>query len=101
MALEKFIFSEWLYRNFVKNPIVQNAAEKNALLERITVNPSLMLGKPTIRGTRLTVDHILKALAGGLTFDLLLEDYPFLEPEDISACLLYAAQLVKNEKVAV
>jgi uncharacterized protein (DUF433 family) len=49
-----------------------------------------MVGKPTIRGTRLTVEHLLKALAGGLTFEQLHDDYPFLEQEDIQACLLYA-----------
>lgn len=76
-------------------------SDKNILLERITVNPAIMLGKPTIRGTRLTIAHLLKAMAGGLNFEELHEDYPFLEQDDLSACLLYAAKLVENEKVYV
>ena len=60
------------------------------LLERITLNPKVMTGKPTIRNTRLTVEHILKAYAAGLTFTQLQEDFPFLEQGDIQACLLYA-----------
>ena len=69
------------------------------LLERITLNPHIMTGKPTIRNTRLTVEQLLKASAGGLTFEDLKEDYPFLEYADIQACLLYAAELVESEKV--
>ncbi len=59
------------------------------LLARITVNPNVMVGKPTIRGTRLTVEQILKATGHGLTYAQLQEDFPFLEPEDIHACILY------------
>jgi len=69
------------------------------LRERITVNPEVMVGKPTIRGLRITVEQILKALAGGVTIDELLEDYPELEHEDIQAALLYAAELVSEEQV--
>ncbi len=69
------------------------------LLERITLNPQVMTGKPTIRNTRLTVEHILKAYAAGLTFAELQEDFPFLEKADIQACLLYAVELVESEKV--
>ena len=56
---------------------------KEDLLNRITVNPEVMVGKPTIRGLRITVEQILKALAGGVTVEELLEDYPELEREDI------------------
>ncbi len=69
------------------------------LLDRITVNPEVMVGKPTIRGLRITVEQILKALAEGVTVQELLEDYPELEPEDIQAVLLYAAELVSEEQV--
>lgn len=69
------------------------------LLTRITVDPKVMVGKPTIRGLRITVEQILKALAGGVTTQELLEDYPELEPEDIQAVLLYAAELVSEEQV--
>jgi uncharacterized protein (DUF433 family) len=73
--------------------------ERFLLLERITVNPQVMTGKPTIRNTRLTVEQILKASAAGLSFEDLKEDFPFLEYADIQACLLYAAELVEMEKI--
>ena len=66
------------------------------LLERITINPQVMVGKPTIRGLRITVEQILKALAGGVTVQDLLGDYPELEPQDIQAVLLYAAEKGTN-----
>jgi uncharacterized protein (DUF433 family) len=69
------------------------------LLSRITVNPQVMVGKPTIRGLRITVDQILRALAGGISTEELFDDYPELEPEDIEAVLLYAAELVSEEQV--
>lgn len=69
------------------------------LLKRITVNPKVMVGKPTIRGLRITVEQILKALAGGVTAEELLKDYPELEREDIHAVLLYAAELANEERV--
>jgi len=73
--------------------------KKEDLLTRITVNSEVMVGKPTIRGLRITVEQILKALAGGVTVEELLEDYPELEREDIQAVLLYASELVNEEKV--
>lgn len=69
------------------------------LLDRITINPEVMVGKPTIRGVRNTVEQILKALANGIATQEILEDYPELEPEDIQAVLLYAAELVSEEQV--
>ncbi len=69
------------------------------LLSRITVNPYILLGKPTVRGMRITVDQILRVLAGGVSEQELLDDYPDLEVEDIKAVLLYAAQLVSEEQV--
>lgn len=69
------------------------------LLKRITVNSKVMVGKPTIRGLRITVEQILKALAGEVTAEDLLEDYPELEREDIQAALLYAAELANEERV--
>lgn len=73
--------------------------KKQILLDRITVNPKVMVGKPTIRGLRITVEQILKALANGISTKDLLEDYPELEPEDIQAALSYAAELVSEEQV--
>ena len=73
--------------------------KKEDLLNRITVNPDVMVGKPTIRGLRITVEQLLKALAGGITIDELLEDYPELEKEDIQAVLLYASERISEEQV--
>jgi len=67
--------------------------------ERITIDSDVMVGKPTIRGMRITVDQILKALAGGRTIGELLDEYPELEEADIKDCLLYASELVDEERV--
>src|SRR4051812_21826262 len=63
------------------------------LLERITVNPKVMVGKPVIKGTRLTVDYIRKRVARGSTVAELLREYQGVAAEDILACLLYPATL--------
>jgi len=70
-----------------------------SLLSRITIDPKVMVGKPTIRGLRITVEQILKALAQGVTARELLAEFPELEPEDIQAALLYASKLVGDEQV--
>ena len=62
------------------------------LLERITLNPKIMLGKPVIRGTRLTVEFILNLLAHGATTAEIIDEYNGLAPEDIQACLLFAGK---------
>ncbi len=62
------------------------------LLARIVVNPKVMVGKPCIRGTRLTVGFILNRLGHGTSVDELLHEYPGVTKEDIQACLLYAGQ---------
>jgi uncharacterized protein (DUF433 family) len=72
---------------------------KEELLSKITVNPQVMLGKPTIRGMRITLEQILLALAGGVSAQELLDDYPELEPTDFQAVFLYLAQLVSEEQV--
>ncbi len=72
--------------------------EKN-LLKRITVNPKIFGGKPIIRGRRLAVEHILGMLAAGDTVDTLLEGYPWLEFEDIQACLASAHRIVGHERI--
>ena len=58
-----------------------------ALLQRITVNPGIFGGKPIIRGRRLAVEHVLGMLAAGDTIDALIQAYPWLEREDVLACL--------------
>ncbi len=69
---------------------------ENQLLERITLNPKLMAGKPVIRGTRLTVEYILNLLAHGATSKEILDEYQGLATEDIQACLLFAAHALEN-----
>lgn len=69
------------------------------ITDRITLNPSVHRGKPTIRNMRFTVAHMLELLAGGMSFDEILEDYSFIELEDIQACLLYASMLANTKTV--
>jgi uncharacterized protein (DUF433 family) len=66
------------------------------LFERITLNPKVMVGKPVIKGTRLTVEYILNLLAHGATVTEILEEYQGLTPEDIQACLLFATKSLAN-----
>jgi len=73
--------------------------DENKLLERITVNPKIFGGKPIIRGRRLAVEHVLGMLAAGDTPETILQGYPWLEPDDIKACLIYARRLVGHERV--
>jgi uncharacterized protein (DUF433 family) len=63
------------------------------LLERITLNPQVMVGKPVIRGTRLTVEYILNLLAHGASMDDILDEYGDLSVEDIQACFIAAVKL--------
>jgi uncharacterized protein (DUF433 family) len=69
--------------------------------ERIEINPAVMMGKPVIRGTRITVELILRKLAEGETECELLEDYPHLKPEDIRAAIAYGAASVAHEEVVL
>lgn len=69
------------------------------LLQRITVNPQIFGGKPIVRGRRLAVEHVLSMLAAGDDFESILEGYPWLEREDIQACLVYARRHVANERI--
>ena len=66
---------------------------------RITLDPEVMVGKPVIRGTRITVEFIIGLLAQGWTEQEILTSYPHLTREDILACLAYAQDLVSSEKV--
>jgi len=62
------------------------------LLERITLDPEVMTGKPVIKGTRLTVEYVLNLLAHGATEEEILEEYSRLTREDIRTCLLFSAR---------
>jgi uncharacterized protein (DUF433 family) len=66
------------------------------LLERIVLDPKVMVGKPVIRGTRLTVDYVLNLLAHGTTEKEILEEYKGLVEEDIRACFLFATKALKD-----
>lgn len=70
------------------------------LLERISLDPKVMVGKPVVRGTRLTVDFILGLLAHGETVEEILEEYGGLEREDIQACLLFASHSLASTEFA-
>lgn len=65
--------------------------------ERISANPKVMLGKPVIKGTRITVELILRKIAGGYSFDEIIEMYPHIAKEDILACVGYAASVIESE----
>lgn len=71
------------------------------LLDRITANPNIYGGKPIIRGRRMAVEHVLGMLAAGSSIEELLQYYPWMEREDIHACLLYAARVVGRERVDI
>ncbi|OGO33470.1 MAG: hypothetical protein A2W35_07785 [Chloroflexi bacterium RBG_16_57_11] len=70
--------------------------DENLLLERIAVNPKVMVGKPVIRGTRLTVEYILGLLAHGATAEEILQEYVGLTRDDIQACLLFATRTLQD-----
>ena len=67
------------------------------MTERISVNPKICHGQACVKGTRIPVHQIIRMLANGDRIDQLLEDYPFLKPEDIYACLDYAASLAEEQ----
>jgi uncharacterized protein (DUF433 family) len=67
--------------------------------ERIVVDPNVLVGKPVIRGTRLAVEFIIELLAQGWTETEILANYPGLTREDIQACLAYASETLRAEKV--
>ena len=68
---------------------------------RITIVPGLCGGRPTIRGLRVTVADVLEMLAGGATHDEILTDYPYLEREDIAACLDFAGRQARREEIPI
>ena len=74
-------------------------ATESELLGRITVRAEVFGGKPIIRDMRVAVEHVLGMLAAGDTTETILEEYPFLEPEDIQACLLFAHRSLSGEHV--
>jgi uncharacterized protein (DUF433 family) len=71
----------------------------NAMLERIEIDPAIMLGKPVIRGTRIPVEILLEKLSAGLGIDEIRADYPVLEREDVLAAIAYAREVIGTEEL--
>jgi len=69
------------------------------LHHRITINPEICHGKPTIRGLRYTVESMLELMASGMTIEELLTDYPDLQHEDFLACIFYASKLLHVKSI--
>ena len=67
--------------------------------ERITVDPNVLVGKPVIKGTRIAVEFVIDLLARGWTTEQILKEYDHLTPQDIQACLAYASDMLKSERV--
>ena len=74
-------------------------SDDGKLLDRITVRTDVFGGKPIIRDMRMAVEHVLSMLAAGDTPETILDEYPWLEPEDIRACLRFAHRAVADTKV--
>ena len=67
--------------------------------ERITLDPDILVGKPTIRGTRIAVEFVIDRLGHGWSTEQLLREYDHLTAEDIQACLAYAGEMLKSERI--
>ena len=66
---------------------------------RITLDPAVLVGKPTIRGLRIGVEHLLRALSAGVPAEEILAEYPDLEADDLRACHAYSADLIASERI--
>jgi uncharacterized protein (DUF433 family) len=82
--------------SYVEDLAARYYMKEKLLLERITLNPKVMVGKPVIKGTRLTVEYILGLLAHGTTPAEILQEYEGLSEEDIQACLIFAAKSLQS-----
>jgi uncharacterized protein (DUF433 family) len=84
-----------------ERPSGMQALTREALLQRIWIDPGRCFGKPCIRGHRIWVSLILDMLASGTTVEEILKDYPGLEPEDIQACIAYGAETARERFVDI
>jgi len=82
-----------------KNNPQPNQPSNKSLLDRITIDPNILVGKPIIRGMRISVEQIIKALSLGMTHKEILSEFPVLEEDDIKAVLLYAYEIIAIEKI--
>jgi uncharacterized protein (DUF433 family) len=67
--------------------------------ERISVDPKVLVGKPVVKGTRIAVEFVVDLMGRGWTAEQILREYDHLSPEDIQACLAYASEVLKSERV--
>jgi uncharacterized protein (DUF433 family) len=67
--------------------------------ERITIDPHILVGKPTIKGTRMSVEFVVDLLGRGWTTEQIIREYDHLTPEDVQACLAYASEVLRSERV--
>jgi len=84
---------------YIARSSISFAMSEDELLTRVVVEPGVMAGKPVIKGTRITVEQILRLLAQGIPIEEILAEYPYLTEEDIRAALLYAAKVLSREVV--
>ncbi|WP_370457617.1 DUF433 domain-containing protein [Rufibacter sp. XAAS-G3-1] len=84
---------------YKKDKFGKGKTTMDALINRITLNPEICHGKPTIRNMRYPVEMILDLLSSGMTFNEIMEDYPAIEEEDIKACLAFASRLTKIKAI--
>jgi len=85
--------------SFKNKSLFLKKKKMESLLNRITIDPEICHGKPTIRGLRYPVENMLELLASGMTIEELIIDYPDLEKEDFLACLEYAAKLTNIKSI--
>jgi uncharacterized protein (DUF433 family) len=85
--------------NAGRTPLNGQTQSEEELLRRITVDRTIFGGKPIIRGRRLAVEHVLGMLSAGDTVETIAQGYPWLEPEDVKACLIHARRVVGHERV--
>ena len=88
-----FLVNPHIYIKRAPNSIF---VDNEDLLDRIAINPKVMVGKPVIQGTRLTVEYVLGLLAHGTSIEEILVEYPGLEKDDIYACLLFASKTLQD-----
>lgn len=74
---------------------------REELLARISMDPNICFGKPCIRGHRIWVSLVLDLLAGGMTSEEVLREYPQLEPADIQACIAYGAEMARERQLDI
>lgn len=74
--------------------------KKEFLLNRITINPKVCFGKPTVRNMRYPVEFLLDLMGAGMSNQEILEDYPDLEEADLRACLVFASRLMKIKSIS-